>query len=183
MRRALRLHPDGDRGPVVRIEAAISRPAPRVLALSYELAGRTGDLGIPSPAPPERTDGLWRGTCFEAFVGLGDGPGYLEFNLSPSGQWAAYRFEGYRAGMAPLELPPPDVTLARTGDALILKARLDLSGVADLAPDRPWRLGLSAVIEEAGGRIAYWALAHAPGKPDFHHADGFACLAPAPEDA
>jgi hypothetical protein len=30
------------------------------------------------------------------------------------------------------------------------------------------------VIEEAGGGISYWALAHPPGRPDFHHADGFA---------
>jgi hypothetical protein len=37
-----------------------------------------------------------------------------------------------------------------------------------------WRLGLSAIIEEASGRRSYWALAHPPGKPDFHHPDSFA---------
>ena len=37
-------------------------------------------------------------------------------------------------------------------------------------------LGLSAVIEEANGRKSYWALAHPPGKADFHHADCFAEL-------
>ena len=37
-----------------------------------------------------------------------------------------------------------------------------------------WRLGLSAVIEDTSGRKSYWALAHPPGKPDFHHADCFA---------
>ena len=36
-----------------------------------------------------------------------------------------------------------------------------------------WRLALTAVIEETGGAKSYWALKHAPGKPDFHHADGF----------
>jgi len=35
-------------------------------------------------------------------------------------------------------------------------------------------LGLSAVIEETSGRKSYWALAHPPGKPDFHHTDSFA---------
>jgi hypothetical protein len=29
------------------------------------------------------------------------------------------------------------------------------------------------VIEETSGGKSYWALAHPPGKPDFHHADGF----------
>jgi len=39
----------------------------------------------------------------------------------------------------------------------------------------PWRLSLSAVIEQADGRLSYWALAHPPGKPDFHRADCFTC--------
>jgi hypothetical protein len=30
------------------------------------------------------------------------------------------------------------------------------------------------VIEDQSGGVSYWALAHPPGKPDFHHADGFA---------
>jgi hypothetical protein len=29
------------------------------------------------------------------------------------------------------------------------------------------------VIEETNGAKSYWALKHPPGKPDFHHADGF----------
>jgi hypothetical protein len=32
---------------------------------------------------------------------------------------------------------------------------------------------VSAVIEENSGAKSYWALKHPPGKPDFHHADGF----------
>ena len=35
-------------------------------------------------------------------------------------------------------------------------------------------LALSAVIEHLDGRISYWALRHPPGKPDFHHPQGFA---------
>ena len=34
--------------------------------------------------------------------------------------------------------------------------------------------GFSAVIADKDGRIAYWALAHPPGKADFHHKDCFA---------
>ena len=41
------------------------------------------------------------------------------------------------------------------------------------------RLGLSAVIEETSGRKSYWALAHPPGKADFHHSDCFALELPA----
>ena len=42
------------------------------------------------------------------------------------------------------------------------------------------RVAISAVIEEADGTKSYWALAHPPGKPDFHHADGFALQLPPP---
>jgi hypothetical protein len=43
-----------------------------------------------------------------------------------------------------------------------------------LPKDGVWRLGLSAVIEETNGTISYWAVAHPPGKADFHHSDCFA---------
>lgn len=48
----------------------------------------------------------------------------------------------------------------------------------DFAARAPLRLGLSAVIEEKGGRKSYWALAHPPGKADFHHPDSFVCELP-----
>ena len=41
-------------------------------------------------------------------------------------------------------------------------------------PPGPARLGLTAVIEEAGGRLSYWALRHPAERPDFHDAGGFA---------
>ena len=31
-------------------------------------------------------------------------------------------------------------------------------------------IGLSAILEEEDGTKSYWALAHPPDKPDFHHA-------------
>ena len=182
MRRALRAHPTGDRGPVTRIEADIRRQRPRALALAYELTGQIDDLRIPPQARPTPADGLWKHTCFEAFVSLGHAGGYLEFNFSPSGGWAAYRFNGYRDGMEPLtDLEPPSIVLARDGQSLTLKTQLELPDLPGLPPDGPWRIGLSAVVEDSGGRLRYWALAHPPGKPDFHHPDGFACEVRAPE--
>jgi hypothetical protein len=35
------------------------------------------------------------------------------------------------------------------------------------------KLALTAVIEDSSGTLSYWALKHAPNKPDFHHSDGF----------
>src|SRR4029453_14125307 len=104
---------------------------------------------------------------FEAFARATSGSGYLELNLSPSTAWAAYRFEDYRVGMAPAEgVGDPGIVLAPDGDGFDLSAAVVLPG---LPANAPWRVGLSAVIEERDGHTSYWALAHPPGRPDFHH--------------
>ena len=46
-------------------------------------------------------------------------------------------------------------------------------------PDEPFDLGLTAVIEEVDGTKSYWALAHAPGPPDFHNRDCWIATVPA----
>jgi hypothetical protein len=143
------------------------------LRLTFTLEGEIGRLRIPPPSGPERKDGLWQHTCFEAFVRPGDGEAYYEINLSPSGQWAAYHFDRYRAGMADAELPAPRAELDIGKKRLVLVAML-----AGLPVGRPWRLGLSAVVEAMDGAKSYWAIAHPPGKPDFHHEDCFALRLP-----
>ena len=74
------------------------------------------------------------------------------------------------------EIGAPRIDMRSNGASFELQVSLDVSG---LPTDSAWRLGLSAVIEETGGRLSYWALAHPPGKPDFHHSDCFALELPA----
>jgi hypothetical protein len=170
MRQTLRLHPDSRCVAATRIEADVARPRPGSLILSYVVSGRISDLRLPAVITAARTDELWQHTCFEAFVHPSAGPGYYEFNFSPSTQWAAYQFSGYRNGMrVATEIGAPRIELRSSGESYTLQAALELDG---LSP--PWRLGLSAVLEETNGRKSYWALAHPPGKADFHHADCFA---------
>ncbi len=49
--------------------------------------------------------------------------------------------------------------------------------------DEDWTLALSTVIEATDGTKSYWALAHAPGPPDFHNPDCFTATLPAPTRA
>jgi hypothetical protein len=177
MRLDLSLHPQSTCPAVSGIEVDVARPAPGQLELTYRLAGEIGRLRLPPPAPSVRTDGLWRRTCFEAFVGETENAGYIEFNFSPSSEWAAYRFGGYRDGMAPaLDITAPRIETRADERSFELRAWLE--GLGDAA----WRLGLSGVIEPASGEVAYWALAHPAGKPDFHHSKAFALQLP-PSDA
>jgi hypothetical protein len=162
--------PAGLRGISVRV----ARPTPAQLLLDYELRGDLARLRIPDAVPGATphgpTDGLWRHTCMELFVSHGAPGPYLEFNLAPSGQWAAYRFSGYRAAMAPLTgIRPPRIELRTQADQLLLSA--DVALPAHCGPGL--RLGLTAVVEDATGLLSYWALSHDGERPDFHRADSF----------
>jgi hypothetical protein len=171
MRQALKLYPDSHCDGVTAIAVDVAWLRIGVLLLSYELTGDIDELRLPPIVAPTRADELWRHTCFEAFIRPGSNPAYFEFNFAPSTQWAAYEFDGYRSGMRAAEIAAPRI------DTLIAPARLSLHATLELRalPPGPWRLGLSAVIEEANGRLSYWALAHPAGRPDFHHADCFTC--------
>lgn len=169
-------HRDTPCDAVAAIAVEVTRPRPTSLALRYRLEGDITRLAVPGWVRRSRADELWKTTCFEAFVRHGQGDAYHEFNLSPSGQWAAYGFNGYRQGMTIHPgVEPRDLDRQADSGRLDITATLDLDRLG-LAPDAAWRLGLSAVIEETNGRKSYWALAHAPGKPDFHHPDSFACV-------
>jgi hypothetical protein len=169
MRHTLRLHPDSLCAAARRIEADIARPHPGSLVFSYVVSGRIGDLRLPPVVAAARADELWRHTCFEAFVGPSAGPEYYEFNFSPSTQWAVYQFSGYRSGMrVATEIAAPRIEVRSSAETYTLQAALEFDGLSS-----PFHLGLSAVLEETNGRKSYWALAHPPGKADFHHSDCF----------
>ena len=172
---ALERHPDSHCVAATRIEVHVARPYAGSLVLSYVVTGNIGDLRLPAMVAAARGDQLWQHTCFEAFVGTSPGAAYYEFNFSPSMQWAAYRFSGYRAGMhVATEVGAPGIEVQSASQRYTLQASLKLDGLAGLERDAGWRLGLAAITEDTSGRKSYWALAHPPGKADFHHFDSFA---------
>jgi len=139
------------------------------LALVYRLRGDpTGLRWLPAQAG-ERRDELWRHTCCEAFLREPEAVAYQEWNFAPSGAWACYRFDDYRSGMAPAAVAAPPIVTERDSGELRVETRLSRPRGAT-----PLRLALAVVIEAADGGVSYWALRHAPGRPDFHHPDNFA---------
>ena len=157
--------------PLIRaVHVTLQRESASELSLRYTVAGNVARLKVPPPGSAARTDGLWRETCFEAFLAAGDSAAYSEFNFAPSSAWAAYAFDGYRAAMRAIEpVQPPLIRCSRSMELLEVDVRLTSASLA--APDM--RLALSAVLQDSDGRTSYWALAHPPGKPDFHDAAGF----------
>jgi hypothetical protein len=162
-------HPDTPDAVLASLEVHIERRGAE-LELRYLARGAIQQLSIPPQASAERADELWQHTCFEAFLRTSAGRVYAEFNFAPSRRWAAYSFTSYRTGMAPLALDsPPQITFDATSHALSLTATVQLPAPFTDALE----LAVSAVIEARAGSKSYWALQHAPGKPDFHHQAGF----------
>lgn len=166
-----RLNGFGDRLLVPEASKLIARTHARrqhefAEATMMQSAGKKGSF-LEAASDAGRTDGLWRSTCFEVFARLRDGR-YAEFNISPSGEWAAYGFNGYRENMTNLKGPVRVIRAARSGDLFELDAIIDWK-------DWPFidRIGLSAVIEDVDGGLSYWALTHPSDNPDFHHPDSF----------
>ena len=166
----LRPHPASTAEGVESIELEVKRLGGDLLLLSYTLYGEVSALRFPKATAPARADRLWEHTCFEAFVQPDGEGGYFEFNFSPSGEWAAYRLSSYRSGMILGEIEARVIEARAEAELYELRAMLRWAGGG--------RLGLAAIIEDQAGRKSWWALAHPPGDPDFHHPACFALELP-----
>lgn len=163
-------HPSTPCADIASFHVEIDVRSSAVLALRYRLAGAIDRLRMPTQAAPVRTDELWRHTCLELFVGTPGGDGYVECNFAPSGAWAAYAFDVYRAGMRPEPLDAP--AIVATASTTTFDVDVSVALPFTLPADGGVPLGITAVIETLDGAISYWALAHPAGRPDFHHRGG-----------
>ena len=158
------------------IECNIARASYAIMA-KFVVDADMDQIIVPESADQVRTDGLWRSTCFELFLRPAGRPSYYEFNMSPSGAWAAYSFDRYRDGMADAELEPAEpILVANRIVRLEQTVMLDPNGYSVLEGEL--KIGLSAIIEQQDGAKSYWALAHPDGPPDFHHDACFAATLP-----
>ena len=95
---ALTCHPDVRSHAVHSVRVSVRRSPGGMLAVSYSLEGDLARLRVPGPRPPRIAERLWEHTCCEIFIARKGLPAYHEFNLAPSGEWAAYAFARYRDG-------------------------------------------------------------------------------------
>lgn len=163
-------------GPVGRVLATMYAPAEGGAVFEFRLEDcRVDALKIPAAQPPGPADGLWRHTCFEAFLGIPGEDGYREFNFSPSGQWAAYAFRAWRERIADFRAgAEPQLRCARRDDGLTLTAHVPPALLPAVPAGTELPVGLAAVIERANGQHEYWAVRHVAAQPDFHARETFA---------
>ncbi|WP_234030105.1 DOMON-like domain-containing protein [Erythrobacter mangrovi] len=159
------------------MEARVRNDDPHWLTIRWRIDGSSG-LVLPKLVGRQRRDELWRTTCFEVFLQSGEGQSYTEFNLSPSEAWNAYDFDDYRQGMRERAGERHPVLTMRPGSSMAI---FDAAIPREMLPPQPCAMGLTAVIEEEGQILSYWALAHsAENAPDFHRAACFTARLEAP---
>lgn len=157
------------------VEATLTHGGDGSLQVGYAVRGLNLDLRVPTPHAPAPAGALWKTTCCEIFLGAVGQAAYREFNFSTSGQWAVYEFADTRQpAPQPFDCPAPLLGCERSEDLLILTATLPQRALPDWQDrSETLRIALAVILEANDGRLGYWALAHAPGKPDFHHHAGF----------
>lgn len=171
----LQPHPSVAAPSGLQIEFDCTQRADGSLSLRYRLEGEIADLRLPAPlASPGPADGLWQHSCCELFV-TEEGDAYREFNFSPSGEWAAYAFSGYRQRVAWQPTAAPQIRCSTNTAGIEL--RVELPGVL-LPTTTKFHLSATAVIETRGGALSYWALHHAGERPDFHRRESFVLTLP-----
>lgn len=133
------------------------------MMIRYRLDG-CSDVVVPDKTATGQADELWRTTCFELFIADAGGS-YREFNFSSSGQWAAYRFSGYRNLAGDYE-PIIEPEIITDSGASVLTVTVFLSAQEFAGSSHT---SLTAVVEEKRKRMSYWADRHPGLKPDFHN--------------
>jgi hypothetical protein len=178
---ALVPHPDFPSRAIQSISVDVDGEAAGCLFLKYRVTGAIEEVLWPNSQPRSSgpTDRLWEHSCFEAFVGRPDEPGYIELNVTTALEWALYAFDDYRAGMTAIDTGL-SATVRFGRDSLEAHVSLLLP---DWLYDADLQLALSAIIEAKDGSKSYWALKHPPGPPDFHNRDCFTARLAAPSAA
>lgn len=163
---------DPQHTPDIEIGCLGKTVANQELDIHFTLAGDIEQLTFDPPVTDnKRTDNLWQTTCFELFVKNETSTNYWEYNLSPSTNWAIYRFSGYREGkFDELSINEIPIQIIRETSKFTLECRIALP-----APlfEQNLKIGLSTVVQDNNGVIYYYALKHTKNQADFHDADSF----------
>ena len=169
----LQCHPDTPCSLAIKLSVTCLSLKNGDIHLKYHLEGDINQLFIPVLTPSTQADNLWKTSCFEAFIAVKGAPAYYEYNISPSSQWAAYRFADYRETSPWSKPQAPTIQRLEHNKKLVICVTLPSSLLPSNPHNKTLQLGLSSVIEDCHGNLSYWALTHRADKPDFHHRDSF----------
>ena len=154
------------------ISGAIDYTAPGPLDIQYQFSGELTEIAWPAATnKPQRKDKLWQQTCMELFIAEQHSERYFEFNFSPNGDWQSYEFLSCRSLLGqPKNIKPPIIDKLDNREGVSYSVSLDIT---PLSLAMPLQLGLSTVLLQACGDLAYFSLLPQTDTPDFHLREGF----------
>lgn len=143
---------------------------------NFELKNVSPNIVWPVPNDsPKHADGLWTSTCFEAFIGHQSHPKYVEWNFSPSQDWACYAFDHYRdRARQEHRWQPPQIVATMGQESARVQVQVNAAPCLTILGEAgDLLIGLSAVVQHQGKDLEYWAISHNKDTPDFHDRDSF----------
>lgn len=160
------LHPHPSNADTIADTIAVEiQGRSHVTRLIVDFGDETGGLRLPEgQLDPER---LWEHTCVELFASRTEGPGYVEWNFSPTGQVTRFTFSAYRERVVTDVFDSVSVLVERH----VGRTRVIVEG--ELVPEQTRAAAVTAVVRGPDGHCAHWAITHPRVQPDFHDSAGF----------
>ncbi len=151
------------------------------LTIVYYLIGATNHILLldQATAGSNRTDELWKSTCFEWFLKSSKSKKYWEFNSAPTGLWNFYELDDYRTNLKVSALiDAPKITVLHPpsgGNAYQFKVEINLKNLFAKENEliKNGYFAVTSVIQWRSGEVSYFSLQHPSNKPDFHSNAGF----------
>lgn len=147
---------------------------------SWKITYKLKNIGLAIYIPelsssPNRQDNLWQTTCFEIFIKAANRKPYVEWNFSPTGDWACYFFHTYREQGPIIDTIKPHIItqLSNQESQQCFSLEATIPTPKRLFHAENYEVALCSVTNQTNGSMKYWALKHAPSKPDFHHETSF----------
>lgn len=150
------------------------------LIVNYKIKGDLSSIDLgPLNESSNRIIGLWKKSCFELFLRSGNPQEYLEFNLSPNGDWNCFIFNEEINELTEYnELLKIDFTANLKDDEFTLELSIDRNDLPVIHRDfQNVEFSTTSVLLINDGdevfKESFWAINHCDTRPNFHHPDSY----------
>ncbi|MFN8369755.1 MAG: hypothetical protein U0T83_03915 [Bacteriovoracaceae bacterium] len=145
-----------------------------LLDLKYSVLGNIQNLQLEAPVlQPQRTEELWKKSCFEIFLNNNLEHDYVEFNFSSSKNWNSYIFDNYRVKNSYLQLPSfPKINTYTNDQTFTMNVSVEFN-YKNFNKVNQLFISPTVILQHNNNAQSFWAIKHTKNHPDFHVKDSF----------
>ncbi|CAA6807869.1 MAG: Unknown protein [uncultured Sulfurovum sp.] len=141
------------------------------LQIDFSIEGALSEYSFPKVRKRERVNELWKGTCFELFLGNTQREAYYELNFSPSLGWNFYYLSTYRSKVEIFKLNNNPVIEIQTSEH-VLKISFVLE-IEELFLDEFDIYNVATILLSQENERTFWSIKHDQNVPNFHNRANF----------